>query len=93
MLNLAETRLANKVCEGFEDLALVDFLGGGSGTTEPATNASSLLLIRVACEVCFVPPLLELPRPFLAKPKMFFQAVYVSGGYTTIDITKFDSWS
>ena len=52
MLNLAETRLANKVSGGFEDLALVVFLGGGSGTTEPETNASSLLLIKVACEMC-----------------------------------------
>ena len=74
MPNLAETRLASIGCEGFEDLALVVFLRGGSATTEPETNASSLLLIRVACDVCFLPPLLELPRPLLAKSNNFFQA-------------------
>ena len=75
MANFAETRLANIGSEGLEDLALVVFLGGGLATTEPETNASSLSLIRVACDVCFVPPLLELPRPHIAKLKTFFQAV------------------
>ena len=74
MLNLAVTRLANKACEGLGDLALMVFLGAGSTATEPETNASSLLLIKVACDVCFVPPLLEPPRPSLAKPKKFLQA-------------------
>ena len=42
MANLAATRLANIVSEGLEDLALVVFLEGGSATSEPESNASSL---------------------------------------------------